>query len=149
MAEARCGGRWCNLLDDEWWRPKGGQCRYGFSYQFISGEVEDASVSFRSCITPPLHDVALLLVPSTSPKIFGGNSVPPHPIPSSSATCNRQIHFCGLTFQFNVNQMLSIFMIPSKEAGYRKWWNIWHHALGYAVIGMFILYSKLICRDQQ
>lgn len=34
--------------------------------------------------------------------------------------------------------MLSIFMRPNKEAGYRRWWNICHHVFGYVVIGIVI-----------
>ena len=34
--------------------------------------------------------------------------------------------------------MLSISMRPNKDTGYREWWNIWHHAMGYAAIVMVI-----------
>ncbi|MED6144496.1 hypothetical protein PIB30_016164 [Stylosanthes scabra] len=33
-------------------------------------------------------------------------------------------------------QMVSVLMRPNKEGGYGKWWNIWHHATGYAAIVM-------------
>ncbi|XP_027368654.1 cytochrome b561 and DOMON domain-containing protein At3g25290-like [Abrus precatorius] len=41
-------------------------------------------------------------------------------------------------FTFINVQMLATLMRPNKEAGYCKCWNICHHVLGYAIIGIVI-----------
>ncbi|TKY53987.1 Cytochrome b561 and DOMON domain-containing protein [Spatholobus suberectus] len=43
-----------------------------------------------------------------------------------------------ITFTFINVQMLATFMRLNKEAGYCKCWNICHHLLGYAIIGVVI-----------
>ncbi|MED6144099.1 hypothetical protein PIB30_012458 [Stylosanthes scabra] len=43
-----------------------------------------------------------------------------------------------IAFTFINIQMLSICIRPNKEAGYCKCWNICHHVLGYAIIGIVI-----------
>ncbi|RYR63383.1 hypothetical protein Ahy_A04g021183 [Arachis hypogaea] len=49
---------------------------------------------------------------------------------------NSKIHSNWST----VTQILSVLTMRSnKEGGYRKWWNIWHHATGYAAIGMVVV----------
>ncbi|XLR18329.1 hypothetical protein HN51_065012 [Arachis hypogaea] len=51
-----------------------------------------------------------------------------------------QLALTIITFTIINLQILSVLTMRSnKEGGYRKWWNIWHHAIGYAAIGMVVV----------
>ncbi|KAE9602103.1 putative cytochrome b561/ferric reductase transmembrane [Lupinus albus] len=52
--------------------------------------------------------------------------------------CVQILKVLTLNISFNVIQMLSICMRPNKKAGYCKCWNICHHVLGYAILGIVI-----------